>query len=174
MLSLKNTVFVFPSGKNKNFGLLGNATGAAIMTINVKIKRTGDAKMPSYAHPGDAGVDLYAADNYILKPMQRQLISTGLKMAIPPGYEGQVRPKSGLSAKHGLSVVNTPGTIDSGYRGEVMIILINLGQEEYRVEKGTKVAQLVFKKVETADFQEVEDLDETSRNEGGFGSTGIN
>jgi dUTP pyrophosphatase len=131
-----------------------------------------DAKIPSYAHPGDAGMDLYAAESVVLKPGERTIVSTGFKMALPEGYEAQIRPKSGLAAKHGVSVVNTPGTVDAGYRGIVGVILINHGNEEFAVEKNMKIAQMVINKVENPDIEEVDELDDTSRGEGGFGSTG--
>jgi dUTP pyrophosphatase len=143
-----------------------------MVTIKVqKIKDT--AIIPKYAHEGDAGVDLYSTEEYLIKPGERVLVSTGIKIAIPPGHEAQIRPKSGLALKHGLSIVNTPGTIDSGYRGEVGIIIINLGKEEYKIETGKKVAQMVINQVEEATFEEVKELDETTRNQGGFGSTGL-
>ena len=141
--------------------------------VKVKIKKIKEVKTPSYAHKGDAGVDLYAAEGYLLKPMERKLVSTGIKIAIPDGYEAQVRPKSGLAIEHGISFVNSIGTIDSGYRGEIKIPCINLGNEEFEIEKGNKIAQMVFNKVEEVVFEEVDDLDETTRNEGGFGSTGL-
>jgi dUTP pyrophosphatase len=141
--------------------------------IKVKIKKIKEVKMPSYAHKGDAGVDLYAAEDYLLKPMERRLISTGIKMAIPYGYEGQVRPKSGLAIEHGISFINAVGTIDSGYRGEIKIPCINLGNKEFEIRKGEKIAQMVFNKVEEVIFEEVDKLDETTRGEGGFGSTGL-
>ncbi|OGR43883.1 MAG: deoxyuridine 5'-triphosphate nucleotidohydrolase [Elusimicrobia bacterium GWA2_61_42] len=132
-----------------------------------------DVKMPAYAHEGDAGLDLYSTINHTLQPGERVLIPTGLKMAIPHGYEGQVRPKSGLALKHGLTVLNTPGTVDAPYRGEVGVILINLDPKTpYEVKKGEKVAQMVFNKVEYAAFTEAADLTVTTRGEGGFGSTG--
>ena len=131
------------------------------------------AVVPAYAHPGDAGVDLYAAEDLTLKPGERALTPTGIAVAIPDGYEGQVRPKSGLALKQGLSVVNTPGTIDAGYRGEVGVILINLGQEAVEIRTGQKIAQMVFTKVERASLEVVDNLDETSRGAGGFGSTGV-
>ena len=131
-----------------------------------------DVKLPSYAHEGDAGMDLYAAEEYVLKPGERKLISTGVKIALPLGYEAQVRPKSGLALKHGISIVNTPGTVDAGYRGIVGIIAINHGSEEFKVEKNQKLAQMVINKIEAAEIEEVPDLDDTSRGEGGFGSTG--
>jgi dUTP pyrophosphatase len=141
--------------------------------MEIKIQKVEDVKTPCYANPGDAGLDLYSAEELILKPGERKVVSTGVKMALPQGYEAQVRPKSGLAAKHGISVVNTPGTVDAGYRGVVGVILINHGQEDFSVEKNTKIAQMVINKVEYADIQEVESLDDTERGEGGFGSTGL-
>ena len=139
----------------------------------VKIKKIKEsAIMPKYAHEGDAGVDLYSTEDYTLKPGERTLVSTGIKIAIPIGYEAQLRPKSGLALRQGLSIVNTPGTIDAGYRGEVGVIAINLGNEDLKIEKGKKVAQMVFNKVEEAKLEEVNELDETKRGDGGFGSTG--
>ncbi len=130
-------------------------------------------KMPGYAHDGDAGLDLYSTIDHLLLPGERILVPTGLKMAIPHGYEGQVRPKSGLALKHGITVLNTPGTVDAPYRGEVGVILINLDPKTpYEVKKGEKVAQMVFNKVEYAAFTEAADLTATTRGEGGFGSTG--
>jgi dUTP pyrophosphatase len=143
--------------------------------LTVKIQKTKDgAIIPKYAHKGDAGVDLFSTEDYILKPGQRVLVSTGIKIAIPKGYEAQVRPKSGLALKHGISIANTPGTVDCGYRGEIGVIAINLGNEDFKIEKGKKIAQMVFNKIEEADFEEVQELDETTRGEGGFGSTGHN
>jgi len=142
--------------------------------VRVQIKKIHeDAIIPDYAHPGDAGVDLYSILDYKLKPGERILVSTGIKIALPIGFEAQVRPKSGLALKHGISVCNTPGTVDAGYRGEVGVIVINHGDKEFHIEKGSKIAQMVIKKVERAEFLEVEELDETARNEGGFGSTGL-
>ena len=145
-----------------------------INTLEVRVQKISpDAVVPRYAHDGDAGVDLYAAKDHTLQPGARALIPTGLKMAIPHGYEGQVRPKSGLALKHGLTVLNTPGTVDAPYRGEVGVIVINHDPAAaYEIKKGEKIAQMVFNKVEYAAFSEVALLDETSRGEGGFGSTG--
>lgn len=141
--------------------------------VKVKITKIKEnAIVPKYAHEGDAGVDLYSTEDYVLKPGERVLVSTGIKIALPIGHEAQIRPKSGLALKHGISVVNTPGTVDAGYRGEVGVITINLGQEEFKIEKGKKIAQMVINQIEEAEFEEVDELDETSRNEGGFGSTG--
>jgi len=143
------------------------------MTIKVKIQKISDVPTPRYAHKGDSGVDLHAAEDYVLKPMERKLIGTGIKLEIPYGYEGQVRPKSGLALNHGISHANAVGTIDSSYRGEIKVPLINLSNESYKIEKGKKIAQLIFAKVEEIDFEEVEELNSTTRNEGGFGSTGL-
>ncbi|MFC1769267.1 dUTP diphosphatase [Nanoarchaeota archaeon] len=141
--------------------------------VKFKICKVSDVKTPSYAHDGDAGLDLYSAEDYILKPLERKVISTGIKIALPPGYEAQIRPKSGLAAKHGISIVNTPGTIDAGYRGIVGVIAINLGQDDFKIEKNMKIAQMVINKFEIVDIEEVDDLDDTTRGEGGFGSTGL-
>jgi len=141
----------------------------------VKVKRLSDeAALPSYAHKGDAGMDLYSVEDVELKPGERKLVGTGIKIAVEEGFEAQVRPKSGLAIKEGITVLNTPGTIDSGYRGEVKVILVNLSDKVFEIKKGSKIAQLIFAKVEEAKLEEVEELDETSRNEGGFGSTGLN
>jgi len=129
--------------------------------------------MPKVEHHGDAGFDLYSNEEIILKPMQRALVGTGIAMAFEKGFEAQVRPKSGLAINHGLTLLNTPGTIDSGYRGEVKVILANLGETEYKIEKGKKIAQVVFNKIEEPEIEEVKELDSTSRGEGGFGSTGL-
>ena len=141
--------------------------------IKVKIKKIKDnAIIPKYSHEGDAGVDLYSTEDYVLKAGDRVLVSTGIKIAVPEGYEAQIRPKSGLAINHGISVVNTPGTVDSCYRGEVKIITINLGKEDFKIEKGKKIAQMIFNKIEEAEFEEVEELENTTRGDGGFGSTG--
>ena len=132
-----------------------------------------EARVPAYAHQGDAGVDLYSVVDRVLQPGERALIPTGLKMAIPGGYEGQVRPKSGLALKHGITVLNTPGTVDAPYRGEVGVINLD-PKTPYEVKKGEKVAQMVFARVEHAAFSETPELAATTRGEGGFGSTGKN
>ncbi len=129
-------------------------------------------KTPFYAHKGDSGVDLYAAEEYLLKPMERKLIATGIMLEIPFGYEAQIRPKSGL-ALQGISHANCVGTIDSSYRGEIRIPVINFGDKPFRIEKGKKIGQMVFVKVEEAVFEEVNELELTTRNEQGFGSTGL-
>ncbi len=143
------------------------------MTIKIKIKKISDSKIPSYAHKGDSGMDLYANEDHMLNPMERKLIGTGIKVAIPYGYEAQIRPKSGLALEHGISHANCVGTIDSGYRGEIKIPLINFGEKPYKIEKGKKIGQIVFARVEEAVLEEVEDLGETTRNDKGFGSTGL-
>ncbi len=142
--------------------------------MKIKIKKISEnAVIPHYVHKGDAGMDIYSVKDKELKPGERFAIPTGLKFEIPMGYEMQIRPKSGLAANFGITVLNTPGTIDCGYRGEVMVILLNSSKENYLVKKGEKVAQAVIAKVEEAEIEEVEDLSETSRGEGGLGSTGL-
>jgi dUTP pyrophosphatase len=141
--------------------------------MKIRIQKVEDVAVPSYAHPGDAGMDLFSAESFVLKPGERKVVSTGIKVAVPIGYEAQIRPKSGLAAKYGISVVNTPGTVDAGYRGVVGVILINHGNQDFVVEKNMKIAQMVINKVEQAELEIVENLDDTSRGEGGFGSTGL-
>jgi len=132
-----------------------------------------DVGLPEYAHIGDAGCDLTSRADVILDPGSRVLIPTGIAVSIPPGYAGFLQPRSGLAIRHGVSIVNTPGLIDSHYRGEIKVVLINLDPKEpFHVRKGDKICQLVFQKVEHADFVQVESLDETERGAGGFGSTG--
>lgn len=142
--------------------------------MKVKIVNKSKWDVPAYATPLSAGVDLHANidENIILKPLERTLVPTGLYMAIPAGYEGQVRPRSGMAAKHGITVLNTPGTIDADYRGEIKVILVNLSNEPFEIVPGERIAQMVFVKHETAEFVEVGSLDETQRGQGGFGSTG--
>lgn len=137
------------------------------------MQKISDIPTPNYAHKGDSGVDLYAAEEHTLEPMERKLIPTGLKMEIPHGYEGQVRPKSGLALNHGISHANAVGTIDSSYRGEIKVPLINLSDKPYKVEKGKKIGQIIFAKIEEVLFKETEELSNTTRNEDGFGSTGL-
>lgn len=142
--------------------------------LKIKIKKIKEnAILPYYAHDGDAGVDLYSTEDYVLKPGERVLVSTGIIIAVPQGYEAQIRPKSGLALNHGISVCNSPGTIDSGYRGEIGVIAINHSKEEFKIGKRTKIAQLIFNKIEKAEFEEVKELDDTKRGQGGFGSTGL-
>jgi len=132
-----------------------------------------DLPLPSYAHPGDAGADLVTAVDVTLAPGERALVPTGIAMAVPQGYVALVHPRSGLAARHGLSIVNTPGTIDAGYRGEVKVLLVNLDPREPVVlRRGDRVAQLVVQRVETVGFVEVDALPESARGDGGYGSTG--
>jgi dUTP pyrophosphatase len=128
--------------------------------------------LPVYATEGAAGMDVVAAEELTLAPGQRHAVATGFALAIPDGFEVQVRPRSGLALKHGITCLNTPGTIDSDYRGEVKVILANLGGEPFEIKRGERIAQLVPAPVLKADFREVATLDETSRGAGGFGSTG--
>ena len=131
------------------------------------------ACLPSYAHPGDAGMDLFSVEDVSLPPGGRALVHTGLVMQLPPDAEAQVRPRSGLALKHGVTVLNAPGTIDAGYRGEVGVILINHGDVDFLVEKGMKIAQMVVSPVVRATIEETSVTDETDRGTGGFGSTGM-
>ncbi len=143
------------------------------MQINIKLFDK-DLPVPKYAHEGDAGCDLMSRIDQTIPPGERALIPTGISISIPTGYAGFVQPRSGLALKHGVSLVNTPGLIDSKYRGEIGVILINTDKSEpFEIKKGDKIAQLVVQKVEQAEFNVVEDLDETVRGTGGFGSTGI-
>ena len=143
--------------------------------IDIDIKRLTHGEglpLPSYASAGAAGLDIVAAEDLILAPGGRHAVATGFAIAIPEGYEVQVRPRSGLALKHGITCLNTPGTIDSDYRGEVKVILANLGAEPFEVRRGERIAQLVPAPVQRAGFREVDDLDSTGRGAGGFGSTG--
>lgn len=143
--------------------------------MELKIKILDDSiPNPKYSHKSDAGLDLYSTVDYLLKPFERKLIPTGIKVEIPEGYAGFIQPKSGLAVNHGISIVNTPGLIDSGYRGEIKVIIINLDTKEaYKIKKGDKICQLVLLKVEKALLLFREELDESDRGEGGFGSTGL-
>lgn len=127
---------------------------------------------PSYATPFSSGVDLRASESLTIPPGGRTPVGTGIRLEIPEGYECQVRPRSGLALKHGVTVLNAPGTIDSDYRGEVRVILVNLGEEPFRIEKGDRIAQMVLARVEKIDWEEMVSLTETERGSGGFGSTG--
>ena len=145
------------------------------MTIRIRITRLPHGEglpLPSYATPGAAGMDVVAAKDFDLMPGQRHAVATGFQMAIPVGYEIQVRPRSGLAFKHGITVPNTPGTIDSDYRGELKVLLINHGDVPFAIRRGERIAQLVPAAVTQAGFDEVEELCETERGGGGFGSTG--
>ena len=142
------------------------------MTVKFR-KSDPEAVLPTYAHPGDAGMDVRSVEEVVLEPGGRKLVRTGLVMMLPPGYEAQVRPRSGLALKNGVTVLNTPGTIDEGYRGEVGVILANFGAEPFRVEKGAKIAQIVVAPCTRAEIVETDEVDETVRGTGGFGSTGV-
>lgn len=132
-----------------------------------------DAVLPAYAHKSDAGMDLRSVADVVIAPGGRALVPTGLVMLLPPGYEAQVRPRSGLALKHGVTVLNTPGTIDSGYRGEVGVILANFGDADFTVKKGDKIAQAVIAPVTQPEIVETGTIDETDRGADGFGSTGV-
>ena len=131
------------------------------------------ASIPAYAHKGDAGMDVRALDGVTIPPMGRALVHTGLQILLPPDTEAQVRPRSGLALKHGITVLNTPGTIDAGYRGEVGVILANFSQEAFTVEPGMKIAQIVIAPAPQAEIAETFEIDTTERGEGGFGSSGL-
>jgi dUTP pyrophosphatase len=138
-------------------------------------EKDSDIPLPRYMTPRSSGMDICAAveEDIILEPGAIRMIPTGFAIAIPPGFEAQIRPRSGLAAKHGISLINTPGTIDADYRGEVMLALINLGQNPYKVSRGDRVAQMVIQKVCQVRLKVVEELEETDRNTGGFGHTGL-
>ena len=142
--------------------------------MTLKFKRIHpDATLPAYAHPSDAGMDLRSVADVTIPRFGRALVPTGLVALLPPGYEIQVRPRSGLALKKGVTVLNSPGTIDSGYRGEIGVILANFGEEAFEVKKGDKVAQLVLAPVTQAAVEETDVVDATDRGAGGFGSTGV-
>ena len=140
-----------------------------------KLSHAGDLSLPSYESKAAAGMDLRAAlsDPISIKPGDRMLVPTGLKMAIPTGFEAQIRPRSGLAYRHGVTLLNTPGTIDADYRGEVKVLIINHGEHAFTISHGDRIAQMVIAPVSQATIKEADSLDETERNEGGFGSTGI-
>lgn len=146
-----------------------------IKTAVVRLPHAQDLPLPQYATPHSAGCDLLAAiqSDIVLKPFQRALVATGLKMMLPEGFEAQVRPRSGLALKHGITVLNTPGTVDADYRGEVSVVLINLGQDNFTITRGMRIAQMIIAPVTQTTWQEVNELAESIRGEGGFGSTGI-
>ncbi len=142
--------------------------------MNVKIKNTSENPLPNYQTEDAAGMDIRAAlsSPIVLKPLERVVVKTGLFLEIPKGYEVQIRPRSGLAAKHGITVLNSPGTIDADYRGEIGVILVNLSNEPFTIENGERIAQMVFSKYEKVTFEETSELSETERGAGGFGSTG--
>lgn len=137
------------------------------------IKLNENAQAPKKAHEDDAGFDLYSCEDVLLKAHEYGVVPTGICIELPAGTEGQVRPRSGLAAKHGITVLNSPGTIDAGYRGEVKVILINHGNEDFRITKGMRIAQLMVKPIFETEFTEVEALDVSDRGAGGFGSSGM-
>jgi dUTP pyrophosphatase len=143
------------------------------VSVTVRVMRLDrTVPLPSRAHPGDAGLDLHATEDVELAPGERRAIATGLAFAIPDGHAGFVHPRSGLALRDGVTVVNAPGTIDAGYRGEVRVLLVNLGAQVARIARGDRIAQLVVQRVEDVTLVEVDDLDDTARGGGGFGSTG--
>ncbi|MGE5752898.1 MAG: dUTP diphosphatase [Deltaproteobacteria bacterium] len=148
--------------------------GACVIPVRL-LREGGEDLLPAYQTEGAAGMDLRAGidGEIVLPPMGRALIPTGISVALPPGVEGQVRPRSGLAARHGVTCLNSPGTIDSDYRGEIRVILVNLGGEPFSVRRGDRIAQLVFSPVLRASLRVVDDLDATRRGEGGFGHTGV-
>ena len=143
--------------------------------IKVNVINEGTQKLPSYATPQSAGMDLRAniSESITLKPLERKLIPTGLKIALPVGYEAQIRPRSGLAIKKGVTVLNSPGTIDADYRGEVCVILVNLSNEDFVINPSERIAQMVVAKHEQVEFEIVDSLDETERAEGGLGHSGV-
>lgn len=143
--------------------------------LKIKVVNRGHQQLPAYATPQSAGMDLRANldEPLTLHPFERKLVKTGLFIALPEGYEAQVRPRSGLALKHGITVLNTPGTIDADYRGEVGVLLINLSQDDFVIEDGERIAQMVIARHEQGEFVVVEELDETERGAGGYGHTGV-
>lgn len=141
--------------------------------VKLGIKLTDGAVMPIYSNPGDSGADLHSIEDLVIPPMERRIVRTGLYFEIPFGYEIQIRSRSGLAAKRGLFVLNSPGTIDSGYKNEVKIILQNLSNEGFAISKGDRIAQMVIASVTYLDFIEIDNLSESVRGKGGFGSTGV-
>lgn len=142
---------------------------------NIKIINKSKHPLPAYATEQSAGMDIRAniEEPIVLKPLERRLIPTGLYIALPQGYEAQIRPRSGLAYKKGITVLNSPGTIDSDYRGELMVLLVNLSQEDFTVSDGERIAQMVIARHEVAEFEPVEVLDDTERGTGGYGHTGV-
>jgi dUTP pyrophosphatase len=140
--------------------------------VQVEILLEPGVVAPEYATPGSAGLDLRAFESGVLAPLERKLVRTGIRIALPEGFEAQIRPRSGLAVKHGISMVNSPGTIDSDYRGEIHVLLVNLGAETYTFVAGERIAQMVIAPVIQADFEVKAELATTDRGEGGFGSTG--
>ncbi len=147
----------------------------ALIMVRIKVVNTGRQPLPAYATEQSAGLDLRANIDapMVLRPLERRLVPTGLRIALPEGYEAQVRPRSGLALKYGVTVLNTPGTIDADYRGEVMVLLVNFSQENFVVNAGERIAQMVIARYEQAELEPVDVLDETERGAGGYGHTGV-
>ena len=143
--------------------------------VKIKIVNRGGQQLPAYATKQSAGMDLRAnvSEPVTLRPMERRIIPTGLYIALPPGYEAQVRPRSGLALKHGITVLNSPGTIDADYRGEIGVLLINLSADDFTITAGERIAQMVIARHEQGEFEVVDELDETERGTGGYGHTGV-
>ena len=141
--------------------------------VNLLIQKTSpDTTVPFYAHDNDSGLDLFSVDELIIKSGERKLVKTGIKIQLPPFTEAQIRPRSGLALKYGITVLNTPGTIDEGYRGEICVVIINHGKDDFNIEKGAKIAQMIIAPVIRPKIIVVESLEDTQRGENGFGSTG--
>ncbi len=144
------------------------------LLVEVKLKKIDESvKSPVREHASDAGIDIFAFEQAEIKPLERKLVRTGLFIELPHGVEAQLRPKSGLALNHGITLLNTPATIDASYRGEIKVLLINLGEKPFKVEKGSKICQIVFNSIEHPKIIEVKELESSSRGEGGFGSTGL-
>lgn len=143
--------------------------------IKIKVVNKGNQQLPEYATPLSAGMDLRAniGEDIVLRPMERRIVPTGLYIALPAGYEAQVRPRSGLALKHGITVLNSPGTIDADYRGEIGVLLINLSDKNFVITDGERIAQMVIARHEQGEFEIVDELDTTERGEGGYGHTGV-
>ena len=154
--------------------ILESLTLQKIGDMKVRIVNQSKHDIPSYATPSSAGMDIRAnlVESIVLKPLERTLVSTGLFIELPLGYEAQIRPRSGLAFKHGIGVLNSPGTIDADYRGEIKVILVNLSQENFEIKDGERIAQMIIAKHETIEWEETDTLSETLRGEGGFGHTG--
>lgn len=142
------------------------------MILKIK-KLSPDAVLPVYAHAGDSGMDLHSAEQAVIAPGERATLGTGIAIELPPGTEAQVRPRSGLASRSGVTVLNTPGTVDEGYRGEICVIVANLGREPFEIRKGMRIAQLVVCPVIRVEIEACAELSQTERNAGGFGSTGV-
>ncbi len=143
--------------------------------VQIKVVNSGHQELPAYATSQSAGMDLRANldEQVVLKPLERKLIKTGLHIALPEGYEAQIRPRSGLALKHGITVLNSPGTIDADYRGEIMVLLVNLSREDFVINDGERIAQMIISKHEQGTFTIVDELEDTERGTGGYGHTGV-